>query len=152
MVAGKVINGGATGSDLDDLANHLHVGARPEAFVKLPNVDDISIEYQHARFDTFQIPDDFLCPAAIGAQVDVRKNCDFYLTFCHRDNIEGKRDSPAFPETGPILATQRTQAYVITLTNFSNKYEVVSTKRIGSEYDNCPILILITFYSPHLIP
>lgn len=99
VVAGDVIDFGAFGSEVDEFFQHFQVMGRKVFFAELPNVDDVAVEDEQFGFDRFQVMQQLPGMAAIGAEVDVGKNDQFYFslfqvqTFLQIKNIAPKRKS-----------------------------------------------------------
>jgi hypothetical protein len=53
----------------------------PVAFAKLPHIYDIAIENKTFGFDRFEVAQKFFGMTAVGAQVDIRNDHQFYFTF-----------------------------------------------------------------------
>lgn len=87
MVTGDVIDFGAFGGEVDKFFEHFQMMGREVFFSELPDVDDIAVEDEQFGFDGFQIVQQFFGMTAIGAEVDVGENDEFYFAFFQTDNI-----------------------------------------------------------------
>src|ERR1700722_14848020 len=72
MVAGDIEDPGAVGDQLDDLLDDHYMGNGKVSLGKLPAVNDISIEDQHVRSNASEVVDQFLRPAAVGSEMNIR--------------------------------------------------------------------------------
>jgi hypothetical protein len=53
----------------------------PIALAELPNIDNVTIEYQVLHFYTFEVTKQFLGMASIGTQVNIRNDEQIYFAF-----------------------------------------------------------------------
>lgn len=81
MVTGDIIDLFPPGDPVHKLFDHLHVAFGPISFAELPDIDDVAVEYNCFRVDTFKVVQEFFCIAAIGAKVYIGKNEEIDLPF-----------------------------------------------------------------------
>jgi hypothetical protein len=88
VIAGEVVNRHAFGDKFKDAPHYFHVRLGPVRFAELPDIDDIAVEDNNFRSDTFEVLQQFSGVAAIGTQVYIRDNQYINFALCHLPAIK----------------------------------------------------------------
>lgn len=79
MVARDIENAGTLCKKGSEVLDDLHVRFRPIALPELPHINNITVQDYLPGANGFQVAKQFLSVAAVGTQVNVRKNDQLYV-------------------------------------------------------------------------